>query len=87
MEPDLLKILRCDFLLLAGLSTFSENYYYSVFLITLFFVYNINSSFYKFKSSVIQTMDQDCPGEAVALERIIDGYARAGLDLLCGDFT
>ncbi|KAH9395336.1 hypothetical protein TYRP_020901, partial [Tyrophagus putrescentiae] len=31
-----------------------------------------------FKSSVIQTLDQDCPGEALELERVIDGYSRAG---------
>lgn len=51
------------------------------------FIFIVKSNFYKFKSSVIQTLDQDCPGEALELERVIDGYSRAGLDLLCGDFT
>ena len=30
---------------------------------------------------------ENCPQEAEEVERLIDGYARDGLNLLCGDYT
>ena len=44
-------------------------------------------NFYKFKSSVIKELEGDCPVEVQEVENLIDGYARDGLNFLCGDYT
>lgn len=48
----------------------------------------LHSNFYKFKGKLINHLNTKCGGPVVQeIENLVDGYARDGLNLLCGEYV